>query len=70
MANSNCTEPGPGTMDFYIMLCTVHTTPRPGMGQEMGMGMGTNGFHTHFPIPCQAPCLVPVPDTVYIYRAV
>ena len=38
MACSHCpgpgTGPGPGlgTMDFYIMLCTVHTTPRPGTG--------------------------------------
>ena len=35
---------GPGMMDFYIMLCTVHTTPRLGTGQ----GVGTDGFHTHF----------------------
>ena len=52
MAHSHYT--GPETMDFYIMLCTVHTTPRPGMGQ--GMGTGTNGFHTHFPGPSPVQC--------------
>ena len=46
MARSHCTGTGPGTMDFYIMLFTVHTTPRPGTGQ--GAGTGTDGFHTHF----------------------
>ena len=35
MAHSNCTGTGPGTglgtMGFYIMLCTVHTTHGQGM---------------------------------------
>ena len=47
MARSHCTGPGQGTgqgtMDFYIMLCTVHIT----QGQGQGPGMGTNGLHTH-----------------------
>ena len=43
MAQSHCTSPG--TIDFYIMLCTVHNTLRPGTGQ--GIGTWTNGFHTH-----------------------
>ena len=56
MARSHCTGRGQGTgtgtrqgtMDFYIMLCTVHIT----QGQEpgMGMGTGTNGLHTHSPL--------------------
>ena len=59
MACSHCTGPGAGagTMDFYIMLFTVHTTPRPGRGRgQMGSipilstGSGTgkcsfNGFY-------------------------
>ena len=53
MAHSHCM--GPGTMDLYTMLCTVHTTLRQEPGQ--GMGMGTNGLHTHFPVPF--PVLVP-----------
>ena len=60
MAHSPCTGPGmgtgPGTMGFYTMPCTVHTTLRPGTGQ--GMGMGTNGYHTDLPIPCHVPCPV------------
>ena len=34
MAHSHCTGPrqgqGPGMMDFYITLCTVHTTQGQG----------------------------------------
>ena len=58
VVNSHCMEPGTGTgprmIDFYIMLCTVYTTLRPGTGTGMGPE-GTNGFHTHFtghvPVP-------------------
>ena len=61
MAHSHCTGPGtgPGTMDCYIMLFTVHTSPR--LGTERGMGLETNGFLTHFPIPGPVPCPVPYP---------
>ena len=53
MAPSHCTGTGLGTMGLYIMLLTVHTTPKPGTG--LGMGLGTNGLHTHFPIPVLVP---------------
>ena len=57
MAHSHCTGPGTGmrpgtglgTMGLCILLCTVHTT------QGQGMGMGTIGFHTHFPVPGPVP---------------
>ena len=54
MAHTHCTRPepglgqgpglGPGTMDFYIMLNTVHTT----------QGQGTIVFYFACPGPC--PC--------------
>ena len=47
---SHCTGLGPGmgqgTMGFYIMLCTIHTTQGQGWGP--GMGLGSDGFQTHF----------------------
>ena len=45
MARSHCTGTGQGTMDFYIMLCTVHITQGQGLGT--GKGTGTNGLHTN-----------------------
>ena len=66
MALSHCTGPGTGTgermgpetMGLYIILCTVHTSLRQEQGT--GQGMGTIGFHTHFPVPGPVPCPVPV----------
>ena len=66
MPYSHCmglgTGRGPETVDFYNMLCTVHTSQ--GQGQGQGMGTGTIGFHTHFPVPSPIqgpiPCLTPV----------
>ena len=51
MAHSHCTGTGTeqGTMGLYVMLYTVHTTPRQGQGT--GTGLGTSGLHTHFPVP-------------------
>ena len=55
MARSHCTGTGQGTMDFHIMLCTVHITQ--GQGPRTGTGMGTNGLHTYSP-PVPVPGLV------------
>ena len=56
-AHSHSTGPGRGTgprmIGLYIMLCTVHTTPRQGQGQRTGTG--TNGLHTHFSFPSPVP---------------
>ena len=52
MARSHCTEPGtgmgmgPGKMDFYVMLYTIHTTQ--GQEQGRGTGLGMDGFQIHF----------------------
>ena len=52
MVCTHCTVSG--TMDLYIMLCSVHTTLGQGTGPE------TIWLHTHFPGPL--PC--PEPDPV------
>ena len=56
LAHSRCT--GLRMMGLYIIIMplTVHTTLR------VGMGPGTNGLYTHFPIAVP----VPVPSTVVL----
>ena len=73
IACSHCTGPGtgvemgPGTIDFYIMLCTVHTTSEHGHAQ--GMGQCTIGLHTHFPVPGPVPASAPGPCPVQCEQA-
>ena len=55
MAHSHCTEPGPGTMGYYILCCTVHTAPGPGTG--MGTGNWSMGFGPIFPYLIWSPVL-------------
>ena len=59
MGQTHCTGPGAGqgqgtglgTMGFYIMLCTVHTT----QGKGWGLGIIVS-FCTHpGPYPCPGP---------------
>ena len=49
MIHTHCTGPGqgPGTMGFYIMLCTVHTT--------QGLGQGTIVLYRACPGPGPVP---------------
>ena len=58
MAHTHCKGPGQGTglgtMDFYIMLCTVHTTLRLGSGPEPTVSYCAS------PIHCTGPGLVHV----------
>ena len=46
-------------MVFFILLLTVHTTS--GLVTVQGTGLGTNGLHTHFPVPGPGPIAVPGP---------
>ena len=66
MAHSHCAGPGMGTMSLYLMPLSVHTTPRLGMGQ--GMGLGTNGLHTYFPVPSSGPRPFPVSVLCSVYE--
>ena len=55
MAHTHCTGPGTGqetgsgTMDFYIMLCTVHTTLRRGTEPELIISYCASS------VPCTGP---------------
>ena len=60
--NRNRTRNRNGTGSDGLLYYAVYCTLRYGMGQ--GTRIGTNEFHTHFPIPGNVPCPVPVPDPV------
>ena len=63
MARTHCTGPGAGqgtglgTMGFYIMKCTVHTT------QERG----TIVFYFARPVPCPGPVQCASAIMVYVH---
>ena len=45
-------------MGFYIMLCTIHTTPRPGTGE---VSIPVSPFPVLFPVPFPVLCSVNKP---------
>ena len=59
LVHTHCTGTGLGTIDFYIMLCTVHTTLRLGTGPEPIASYCANPIPV--PVPFPFPCSVTKP---------
>ena len=71
MAHSHCTDPGPvlgpelgtGTMDFYILCCTVHTALRQGHKPDPLSPI----VLVLFPVPAPVPVLCSVNKQLHIH---